>query len=82
MPTKSKTSLTRDEILERKRAIDLIRAAQYLDVSVAFLRKRIASGELPAHKLGYRTIRVLLSDVEALRQPVVPGTGEFPGSAA
>jgi excisionase family DNA binding protein len=70
-PTRKKQ--TRVEVLQRKQAIDLQRAAQYLDVSIDFLRKRIASGELPAFKLGYRTIRVYVKDLDAMKKPITPG---------
>jgi excisionase family DNA binding protein len=67
--------LTRDQILARRlppqgrEVLDLVEAAAYLHVSKQFLRRRIADKTLPAHQVG-RLIRVYLSDLDALRQPV------------
>lgn len=61
-----------EEILESRRAVDLATGAQYLGCSIDFLRKQIALGKLAAHRVGSRTIRVYLSDLEELKQPVVP----------
>jgi excisionase family DNA binding protein len=63
-------SPTRDEVLAAKQAMDLARAAEYLDMSVKTLRRRIADGTLPAHRVGPRAIRVYLSDLEALKTPI------------
>jgi excisionase family DNA binding protein len=71
-PTRIKQ--TRTEALDRSRSIDLQKAAQYLDVSIDFLRKRIADGTLPAYKLGYRTIRVYVRDLDAIKKPITPGS--------
>jgi excisionase family DNA binding protein len=54
---------------EGKQVTDLVSAATYLGVSVQFLRRRIAEGRLPAHRVG-RLIRVYVEDLEALRQPI------------
>lgn len=61
-----------EEILESRRAVDLATGAQYLGCSIDFLRKQIALGKLAAHRVGSKTIRVYLSDLERLKQPVVP----------
>lgn len=52
-------------------AISLQEAAAILDVSVVTVRRRIADGTLPAHRIkGSRLIRVDRADVEALLRPV------------
>lgn len=53
-----------------KTAIDLPRAAQYLGVSVQSVRRRIAEGSLPAFRVGPKSIRVYVEDLEALKQPI------------
>lgn len=63
-------SLTRDEVLAAKQAMDLAAAAEYLDVSVKTLRRRIADGSLPAFRVGPRAIRVYLDDLESLKTPI------------
>jgi excisionase family DNA binding protein len=63
-------SLTRDEVLAAKQAVDLARAAEYLDLSVKTLRRRIADGSLPAFRVGPRAIRVYLDDLESLKTPI------------
>lgn len=57
------------DALERERVIDLQRAAEYLDVSIPFLRKRIIDGSLPAVKVG-KGLRVSKADLDALKVPV------------
>lgn len=39
-------------------------------VSQQYLRRLIASGELPAYRLGKRQIRIKRADVEALLKPI------------
>jgi excisionase family DNA binding protein len=79
---------TTEEVLESRHAIDLATGAQYLGCSIDFLRKQIALGKLAAHRVGSKTIRVYLSDLEKLKQPVVPTesqrrwAGATKGSAA
>lgn len=49
--------------------LTLKQAAEVLAVSVDTVRRRIASGELPAQRVG-RQLRVFEDDVEALAVPV------------
>jgi excisionase family DNA binding protein len=74
MPANSKSKkaapVTREDILTRREAIDITNAAAYLGVSHKTIRRLIASGRLPAFRLGTRTIRVYVEDVEALKQPI------------
>lgn len=51
--------------------VSLREAAKIYAVSTYTLRRRIASGELPAVKLGYKLIRVRVSDLDKLF-PAIP----------
>ena len=53
--------------------ISLREAALIHGVSTYTLRRRIASGDLPAVKLGYRIIRVRIEDLNKL-VPILPTT--------
>lgn len=48
-------------------------AAEKFGVSERTIRRRIASGELPAYRLGPRSIRLRAEDVEALAKPIPAG---------
>lgn len=60
------------------RRVKLPAAAEQYGVSVKTLRRRIASGELTAHRLGARIILVDLDELDALLRPISGG----PGAAA
>jgi excisionase family DNA binding protein len=62
--------MSRNDVLAHKKAVDLVRAAEYLGVSIQSVRRRIAEGRLPAHRIGPRAIRVYIDDLEALKQPI------------
>ncbi len=51
--------------------VSLREAAKIYAVSTYTLRRRIASGDLPAVKLGYKIIRVRTSDLDKLF-PAIP----------
>ncbi len=53
--------------------VSLREAAKIYAVSTYTLRRRIASGDLPAVKLGYKLIRVRVSDLDKLF-PMIPTT--------
>jgi excisionase family DNA binding protein len=53
--------------------ISLREAASIYAVSTYTLRRRIASGDLPAVKLGYKIIRVRVADLDGLF-PAIPTT--------
>ena len=53
--------------------VSLREAARIYAVSTYTLRRRIASGDLPAVKLGYKIIRVRVSDLDGLF-PTIPTT--------
>jgi excisionase family DNA binding protein len=62
--------VSRNEVLAHKKAVDLARAADYLGVSIQSIRRRIAEGRLPAYRIGPRSIRVYIEDLDALKQPI------------
>jgi excisionase family DNA binding protein len=62
-----------DATLASRRAVSLQWGATYLGVSADTLRRKIASGELPAFRLGYHMVRVYVDDLDALKTPVVNG---------
>ena len=53
--------------------ISLREAARIYAVSTYTLRRRIASGDLPAVKLGYKIIRIQIADLDRLF-PAIPTT--------
>lgn len=54
------TALEHDAAMVSKK-----RAAELLDVGLDFITARIADGSLPAKKLGHRTVRIHLRDLQA-----------------
>jgi excisionase family DNA binding protein len=62
--------ITREEVLTSRQAVTLSTAAGYLGVSHKTLRRLISDGKLPAYRVGGGPIRVLISDVEALKEPI------------
>ena len=58
------------EITKTDAFISLGKAAEMLSISVRTLRRRIASGELPAFRSGRRIIRIRVADVEKLLRRV------------
>lgn len=55
----------------RRQSVTLARGAERHDCSVKTLRRRIASGELRAYRLGKsRAIRVDVAELDALMQPI------------
>jgi excisionase family DNA binding protein len=62
--------MSRNDVLAHKKAVDLVRAAEYLGVSVQSVRRRIKEGLLPAFRVGPRAIRIYVDDLEALKQPI------------
>ncbi|MGI8702051.1 MAG: helix-turn-helix domain-containing protein [Nocardioidaceae bacterium] len=53
-----------------KRWMTLQEAAVYIAASVKTVRRRIATGELPAYVCGNRGLRVLQSDLDNLMKPI------------
>jgi len=50
--------------------LSLQQAALIYGISVDTLRRRIATGALPASRIGARLIRVRIADLESVRRPV------------
>lgn len=57
-----------------RRLMTIADAAERLGVSTKTIRKRIATGELPAYRIGPRAIRVDQDDVDRLLRRI-PTTG-------
>ena len=51
-------------------------AAAHLGVKPRSVRRYIASGRLPAYRVGPRMIRVNIADLDLLIQPVAPTGGD------
>lgn len=71
MATPRKTAPLTAQQLDR-RWVDMSAAATYLGVSVDFIRTRIAEGRIPAKKLGYHSVRIRISDLDAFGDPMQP----------
>ena len=54
----------------KRRLMGIAEAAEYAKVHPSTLRRRIADGQLPAHWVGPKLLKVDLDDVEALIRPV------------
>jgi|LSQX01.1.fsa_nt_gb excisionase family DNA binding protein len=50
-------------------------AAIHAGVSVDTIRRRIADGTIPAHRLGKRLIRIAAADLEAAFKPIPNARG-------
>jgi excisionase family DNA binding protein len=55
---------------EQPRWLTIQSAAVWLDVSTKTIRRRIATGELPAYRCGKRGIRIKTEDLEAMMRPI------------
>ncbi|MGW4333832.1 excisionase family DNA-binding protein [Rhodococcus koreensis] len=51
-------------------ALTVQQAADELGVSVITIRRRIADGSLPAHRLGPRLIRIRRADLDRFAMPI------------
>lgn len=59
-----------------RRYITINEAAEQLGVVPLTVRRRIATGELPAYRLGNsKTVRILADDLDALMRPIPAGGG-------
>lgn len=56
-----------------RRLMTIPAAAELLAVSPRTVRRLIAEGELPAYRIGSRSLRVKASDVDELLRPVPAG---------
>lgn len=59
----------RDEQFSRA-YVGIPEAATYLDVATKTVRRLIASGRLPAYRLGNRVLKVKISDLDGVLSPV------------
>jgi excisionase family DNA binding protein len=50
--------------------VGITEAATYLDITAKTVRKLIATGELPAYRLGTKILRIKLADLEAVCKPL------------
>lgn len=50
-------------------------AADYLKITSRTVRRMVATGQLPAYRLGPRLLRIDLADVDALLRPVPTAGG-------
>ncbi len=64
------------------RRVPIATAAAFYGVSPKTVRRRIADGTIPAHRLGPRLIRVDLADVEAALRLIPAGGGPHGDTAA
>lgn len=54
----------------KQKYVGLDEAATYLGISLPTIRRRIADGTIPAYKVAGSALRVRISDLEKLVQPV------------
>lgn len=57
-------------------SVSIAEAAAIEGVSRDTIRRRIADGSLPAHRVGPRLIRIYTADLERLRRPIPAASGE------
>jgi len=53
--------------------VGILEAAAYLDVATKTVRRLIATGQLPAYRLGNRVLKVKLADLDGVLTPVPNG---------
>jgi excisionase family DNA binding protein len=53
--------------------VGITEAATYLDVTQKTIRKLIASGDLPAYRLGTHVLKIKIADLDAVLKPVPGG---------
>lgn len=58
----------------QRRLVSIATAANYLDVCQKTIRRRISDGSLTGYRLGRRTIRVDLDELDAMLRPI-PAAG-------
>lgn len=73
-PTQPNRATRRHPVKETQRAyVGIPEAATYLDVAPKTIRALIASGKLPAWRLGNRVLKVKLVDLDGVLTPVHGG---------
>lgn len=71
MPKKNAVVVRRSVRPPLERYLSVGEAAEMLGVSPRHLREQINTGRVPAYRLGPRSTRIKLSDIEAILEPVV-----------
>lgn len=66
----------RPQIEDDNRVTSIQGAADRLGVTERTIRRKIAAGELPAYRLGAKTIRIREADLMALLRPI-PTVGDL-----
>ncbi len=61
----------------QRRLASINAAAEYADVSAKTIRRRISDGTIKGYKLGSRTIRVDLNELDAIMRPIPTAGGGF-----
>jgi excisionase family DNA binding protein len=56
--------------------VGITEAATYLDVTQKTIRKLIATGELPAYRLGTHVLKIKIADLDAVLKPVPGGAAQ------
>jgi excisionase family DNA binding protein len=56
--------------MPQRTAISVAEAARRIDVAPITIRRWIAQGRLPGHRLGPRLIRVFAEDIEKMTKPI------------
>lgn len=72
MPSKRPETTAGISVPALAQQVTIQRAAELLDASVPTIRRWIARGDLPAYRYGPRIVRIDLSDLRAMREPVTP----------
>jgi excisionase family DNA binding protein len=68
-----------DPTPKSKRYLSLEEVSQMYGISIRTARRAVSSGDLPAIRVGRRSLRVLESDAEALGRPVPTTTSTAAG---
>lgn len=72
-PATGSNRRTRRDVQFKRAYVGIDEAATYLDVEHKTVRRLIASGDLPAYRLGKRLIKLKVADLDALLVPMRTG---------
>ena len=61
-----------------RRLASLVDAAEYAAISTKTIRRRIACGDLTGYRVGPRLIRIDLTELDAMLQPIPSAAGGGP----
>jgi excisionase family DNA binding protein len=76
MATSREGALTARASFRPKRLVSVDVAAEYLDMNAKTIRRWVSSGRITGYRVGTKTLRVDLVEVDALAVPV-PTVGTF-----